>query len=174
MHWKPFDLNEIQEVLNGFDRWFLDGGLSLDHFLGRSTRSHSDIDIGVLSEDKDDLLSILLKRKFHVLDACAGLQPITSVARQESSYNYWISDGEHYKVQVLVYSTDGDRVIFRRNPSVTWPKDSFILAKDGLRIVNPLVTYAFKITAKSVEPKDLADVGSFMKFIGTDSAKRIK
>ena len=81
------------------------------------------------------------------------------------SSNYWVSDDEHFKVQVLVYELQGDRVSFRRNPEVTWPLNTFTFQRNALRIVNPLVPYAFKVTNKSIEPKDLLDVSNLLNSI---------
>lgn len=166
MKWKPFDINELRHMLRGFDRGFLDGGLSLDQFLEKSTRAHGDIDIGVFSEDAVELLTNFLKSGLSVFDASGGMKPVVSPSHRELSYNYLISVGKHYKVQILVYTVQGDEVVFRRNPAIRWPKSSFILTRGELQIVNPLVLYAFKVTAKSVEQKDLADIISLTDCIG--------
>lgn len=45
---------------------------------------------------------------------------------------------------------------------MSWPKDAFVLRKDGLQIVNPLITYAFKITNKDSQEKDLLDIDNLL------------
>lgn len=170
MNWKPFTIDELQKLLVGFDRWFLDGGVALDHFLGRSTRAHGDLDIGIFSEDADALLTFLINGGLEVYDASSGLERVTSPSYREQSYNYWVSDRKHYKVQVLVYNAEGRHVVFRRNPEVKWPRQAFILMKGQLHLVNPLVIYAFKVTTKSIEQKDLTDIASLFKLVGSNDA----
>lgn len=168
MSWKAFTIDELRELLSGFDQWFLDGGLALDLFLGRRTRDHGDIDIGVLSEDAEALLAFLNDCGHEVYDASNGLERVSAPYYGGQSYNYWISDGTHYKVQVLVYKTEENHIIFRRNPAIRWPKEHFNLTIDGLRVVNPLVIYAFKVTTKSAEQKDQIDLISIVERIGLE------
>lgn len=170
MNWKPFTINELRKRLGQFDRWFLDGGLALDHYLGRSTRVHGDIDIGVLSTDTEALLATFIDGGLEVYDANCGLDRVTLARHREQSYNYWISDGDHYKVQILVYKEEGNHVVFRRSPAIKWPIESFTLTKGELRVVNPLVIYAFKITAKSVEQKDLTDITNLLNLMRPNNA----
>ncbi|MEW6711863.1 MAG: hypothetical protein AB1403_18720 [Candidatus Riflebacteria bacterium] len=167
MDWKAFSLADILQLLDGFDRWFLDGGAALDHFLGRSSRTHGDIDIGVLSPDVEALLTLFIKRGLEVFDACHELQRVKSPGSSKKSYNYWIADGKHYKVQVLVYEAEKNLVAFRRNPAMKWPLEAFALNVNGVRVVNPLVIYAFKVTTRSPEPKDLTDVASLLRLVSS-------
>lgn len=160
--WKAFTIDELRALLDGFDRWFLDGGMALDHFLGRCTRVHGDIDIGVMSGDLEDLLTVMIDHGLEIYDATKNLERILYLEDGGRSHNYWISDGNHYKVQVLVYEPEGNQVVFRRNPAIRWPRKSFSIAKGELRIVNPLVIYAFKVTTKTVEQKDLVDIASLL------------
>lgn len=171
MNWKAFTIDELRKLLDEFDCWFLDGGLALDHFFGRNTRTHDDIDIGVLTKDAKALLTVFLECGLEVYDASNGLERVASPDNRELSYNYWVSDGEHYKVQILVYKIEENHVVFRRNSAIKWPKEAFTLTKGDLLIVNPLVIYAFKVTAKSVEPKDLTDVGNLLHLIGQTMPK---
>lgn len=165
MDWKAFSLNDLLKLLDGFDRWFLDGGVALDHFLGRSSRTHGDIDIGVLSHDFEALLAFLIERGLEVYDACHELKQVNSPGSSGKSYNYWVADGKHYKVQVLVYEAEKNLVVFRRNPAMKWPLETFALTIKGVRVVNPLVIYAYKVTTRSPEPKDFADVASLLSLV---------
>jgi len=167
MDWKAFSLDDLLKLLDGFDRWFLDGGVALDHFLGRSSRTHGDIDIGVLSRDFEALLVFLIERGLEVYDACHELKQVNLPGSSEKSYNYWVADGKHYKVQVLVYEAEKNLVVFRRNPAMTWPLETFALTIKGVRVVNPLVIYAYKVTTRSPEPKDFADVASLLRLVSS-------
>lgn len=166
MEWNPFTLAELEDVLEDNSNWFLDGGHSLDVFLGRKTRDHADIDIGVFSTDTKQLLSQLTQQGFNVLIANRNLTPYSESELQCADYNYWIADSTGYRLQILVYNLENDRVLFRRNKRISWPKADFTLKIKQWRIANPLVTYAFKITNIDPLQKDMQDIDTLFKVIG--------
>lgn len=166
MNWNPYSITELSQKLSGTTDWFLDGGYSLELFLEKSSRDHGDIDIGVYSRNAKDLLNYIDRLGFQIYIASKGtLATYDEVGFIESNYNYWVSDGEFYRFQILVYRSKSGRVTFRRNKEITWPESSFIIEKKGIRMVNPLVTYAFKVTTSSVEEKDLYDISSFSNWM---------
>ena len=158
MNWQPFSISEIQTLLPDSQTWFLDGGEALDVFLGRQTRLHGDIDIGVLSQDVEHVLSIFIGNGFDVRVANRGLSTYDPNVFDANDYNYWVSDKRFHKLQILVYQVHLDRVSFRRNTDVTWPLTCLTLQHQGYRIINPLVSYAFKITTNQPQQKDLQDI----------------
>ena len=46
---------------------------------------------------------------------------------------------------------------------------SFLIAKGSIEVVNPLVTYAFKVTTSSVQEKDLIDISMLAKWVGENA-----
>jgi hypothetical protein len=165
VHWKPFTTDELTTMLINSDHWFLDGGHALDTFLRKTTRVHGDIDIGVLSTHSKELLDNFISKGFTVLIANRNLTPYVRDNDSSNDYNYWVTDGENYKVQVLVYTYENSRVLFRRNKEVSWPIENFTLLVDNIKIINPFVSYAFKVTNKSPLPKDLLDIDNLIKAI---------
>lgn len=170
MKWKPYSRNELCRKLSGTTDWFLDGGHSLDFFLGESTRDHGDIDIGVFSPDTRDLLKHISDLGFQVFVATKGnLNEYNADSFLDSDHNFWVSDGDYFRFQILVYNLSSDRVYFRRNKNVSWPKRQFIIKKKDVRLVNPLITYAFKVTTSSVEKKDLDDISSLLNWMAKNA-----
>lgn len=104
LNWKAYTLDDLREMFKGCEHWFLDGGVALDVFLGRHTRSHGDIDIGVFSTDVEGLLLYLSEKGFDIYEANGGLTQYAPSAHKSSVYNYWVSDGANFIVQVLVYT----------------------------------------------------------------------
>ncbi len=167
--WKPFTLNELHTALGDCSGWFVDGGEALDLFLGQKTREHGDLDIGVLTSFVPEVLSKLTQQGFQVFIANRQLQPLATEINPQD-YNYWISDGQHYKLQILVYAVQDERVYFRRNPEISWPLEELILEKNGIELINPLVSYAFKVTCSAPQPKDLQDIAQLSHWVGQRSA----
>ncbi len=162
MDWNPLTIDQLHRVLPDRASWFLDGGQAFDLFLGEKTREHSDLDIGVFSYHAKAILDIISTKGYRVYIANQQLLPYVSSAFDEKAYNYWVADDSAYKLQILVYQVEGENVVFRRNPLITWPKKSFLIQLDQIAIVNPLVSYAFKVTTKEPLAKDLIDIKNFM------------
>lgn len=56
----PIELSRTAELMAGFPhRWFLCGGWAVDAWLGKTTRSHSDVDIAVSYDDQAGLYEYL-------------------------------------------------------------------------------------------------------------------
>ncbi len=169
MSWNPYSVDELSRNLNGLTDWFLDGGYSLELFLGNVSRVHGDIDVGIFSRDAKTFLKNLVSMGYEVHIANKELALFNESEFDEEDYNYWISDIKGYRFQVLVYRLENGGVHFRRNKGVVWPEQHFLISKNGINIVNPLVTYAFKVTTKSVEEKDLSDIASFSDWVASNA-----
>jgi hypothetical protein len=58
--WKPLDIGDIVLLFeDAATRWWICGGHALDLHLGRSWRTHDDIDVGVLRGDAPALATLL-------------------------------------------------------------------------------------------------------------------
>ena len=163
--WKPPAVEEIQEYLGDFCDWCLCGGVSLDRFLGRATRSHTDIDIGVFRSDITECLRAIGAGRAYLCCPSIGLAPWEGGDVPEEVHDIWITDqsGSHWALQIMVYDDDGDTVIFRRNPPITWSKSAHTICLGDVRILNPLVTMLFKATSSSLEAKDAQDIGRLIE-----------
>jgi hypothetical protein len=167
MNWKPYTLDELCKSLNGLTDWFLDGGYSLELFLGEAKRSHGDIDIGVYACDAKAFLQALVDREYGVHIANKELALFNQFQFCTDDYNYWIYDKNGYRFQLLVYEVENGKVHFRRNKGVSFPQDSFLITINGIAVINPLVTFAFKVTTKSIEQKDLADIALLSRWVAS-------
>jgi hypothetical protein len=53
MAWEPLDVEEVSRLLAAAPfPWWISGATAIDLFLGRETRSHADLDVGVLRRDQ--------------------------------------------------------------------------------------------------------------------------
>jgi GrpB-like predicted nucleotidyltransferase (UPF0157 family) len=163
--WRPLAIEQIQENLGEFRDWCLCGGLSLDVFLGRITRSHGDTDIGVFRSDTTTCLQAISVGRVYLCLPSVGLTPWDGGEVPEEVHDIWITDpcGSHWVLQIMVYDDIGDMVIFRRSPEITWSKSAHTMCTGGIRILNPLVTLLFKATSSRLEAKDTEDIGRLIE-----------
>ncbi|MDX1341911.1 MAG: hypothetical protein R3227_06145 [Reinekea sp.] len=164
MEWKPYDFPTLQRALAGFEGWFLAGGQSMSMFFNATWRDHGDIDVGVFADNFQPLLSWLSAQGLAVsLCEHQQLVPFVGQAIPTHVHNAWVSDSVAHRFEVLSYPVQDDRVLFRRNPSVSWAKQDFVIQRGNFLLVNPLVTLAFKYTTNELRQKDQADIDYLIK-----------
>ena len=61
-------------------------------------------------------------------------------------------------MQIMVFEDDGDRVFYRRDPRISWPKWSHSSSIDGLEVLNPLITFLYKANKLKMDEKDVMDI----------------
>lgn len=155
--WHPVPIERIDTVLGGFRDWCLCGGQSIDVLAGRKTREHGDTDIGVFRSDIDDCLSTVPADRVFL---CDPMRPWDGKQLPSDVYHIWICNQSltHWELQIMVYDDDGDHVIYRRDPRVSWPKTSHTVTVEGVTILNPAITLLFKSNRSALEEKDTLDL----------------
>lgn len=147
-------VNEWMMEFNG--KWGIAGGWAIDLFIGRETRAHSDIEVALFREDQ------------HVLKKALPDWTFEKVVKGEliSWEEEWLElpvheiHGAHKQVgerlEVLLNETKGGNWIFRREPSISFPKSSLFLdSNEGVPYLHPAVVLLYK--AKDAREKDHAD-----------------
>ena len=157
--WRPLAVAELQSHLGGFTEWTLCGGHAIDLLVGRQTRPHGDIDIGVFrSQLVECLEAIGVERIFlcgpdgHV--AWNGAEVAAAV------HDIWISDAkvENWLLQIMVFDDEGEEVFYRRDRRVRWSKRSHFIVVGSLRVLNPFITFLFKANKPAMAEKEVMDV----------------
>jgi hypothetical protein len=158
--WRPVE--EVAEVLSGFDRpWGIAGGWAIDLFLGRRTRAHEDVDVGVLRRDQRALRGYLPRWEFRKATHRARgrllawprdewLDPPIHEVHVRSPR----SEGSDF--EILLEESDGDRWRFRHHPSIE--RHLSDLTTSGARdhpILRPEIVLLYK--AKAPTATDEAD-----------------
>jgi hypothetical protein len=157
--WRPLTLDDLREEMSGFDDWILCGGHSVAVAVGRDSRPHGDIDIGVF---RSQLLQCLGRFGTDRVFLCrAGRhEKWDGRAIPEEVHDIWICsrDGKSWACQVMVYDDEGDKVIYRSDRRITWPKHAHAFCAGGIKFLNPLVTVLFKAQSPELRKKDLHDL----------------
>lgn len=159
MEWQPYTLQQAKSVLDPSLPWFLDGGEAIDWYLGQQTRQHDDLDIGITNMHALQLLNHLVSQDLQVFNASKG--QFTTFEQDDiakGAYNFWVSDREAYRLQILVYYVQGGLALFRRNKQITWPVESLAVHVRGEKILNPTISLMFKVTSSHLKTKDLSDI----------------
>lgn len=163
--WQPLPVSEIQSTLGNFTSWVLCGGCSLDWLLNQTTREHADTDIGLFRSDLALCLKSIEPARVYLCDPPGQLVPWNSLEVPAHVHDLWIAseDGTHWVLQLMVYDDNGDTVIYRRDPRITWPKSDHAISIRGINVLNPVVTLLFKLHRRELQDKDCHDVFTLLK-----------
>jgi hypothetical protein len=99
--------------------WWIAGGRAIDLFLGRDTRTHQDLDVGVLRRDVGTVLRSLPEWK--IFEAKDGvLTPLPHGGPRSSVNSLWCRPkGERsWRIELMLDESDGELWVYRRDPEV--------------------------------------------------------
>ncbi len=163
--WKPLDPENIQDAFGEFRNWTLCGGFSIDMIVGRKTREHADIDIGVFRSQAEEALRALNDLLPYLCDPPGKLRRWNGEKVPERIYDIWLLDrkASSWVMQVMIFDDDGETVYFKRDKSIFWSKENHAIVRNGIRVLNPMITMLYKITSSDLREKDYADLHQLIK-----------
>ncbi len=166
--WRSLPVESLRTELSGFDAWVLGGGWSVVRITGADTRPHGDIDIGVFRSDLEACLTTLGRgRVFLCRDGSHHAWDGAKIPADV--HDIWVTDleGRYWVLQVMVFDDEGDRVIYRRDQRISWSKRHHAVEVDGLKVLNPLITFLFKANKPQMEDKEAHDLMRLIEHFGS-------
>jgi len=156
----------INNVMSGFNKnWFFAGGWAIDLFLGKETRDHHDIEIGIFREDQIKLKQFLstwnfkkvFKGKFISWDDEYLELPIHEILATNNA-NY-------FELEILLNECDAESWKFRRNLKISYPLQSIIMYfETGLPYLAPEIVLLYKVrNTREKDHKDFLSIKDCLK-----------
>ena len=163
--WDPWSPPDVAEQLRSVNaRWYVLAGWALDLFLGRQTRAHDDLEVGVRAEDFTEIRSALADFEFVVVgDGQAW--PVTDETLEAHRQTWVREPGGPWRLDVIRERWAGDTWIFRRDERIRLPVSHLIArSESGVPYVQPEVVLLFK--ARAPRPKDERDFELVLPYLG--------
>lgn len=159
--WLPFTPSEVKVLLEGAPfRWWIAGGYAIEHFVGRSVRTHGDIDVLLLRKDGALARNWLADWDCWAADPPGSLRPWSvGEALPLSVSDVWCrrSSGNPWRFQLMLDDGDDGYWRSRRDPRVSKPISELGWNDvDGISFLAPEVQLFYKV--KAPRPKDTADL----------------
>src|SRR6266540_7301988 len=160
----PFAVpRDVARLMAGFPRpWYVAGGWAIDLYLGRVTRPHEDVEIGILREDQQDLRRHLAGWAFEkVVPGPQGhrREPWPPSERLEPPVHEAYARrprGTVREIEILLSEAGEGPWRFRRDPRVTKPlEDLGLVGLETIPFLSPDVVLLYK--AKAPRPRDEED-----------------
>ena len=174
--WEPLGCGDVVHPFEDFPApWWICGGHALELALGRSWRSHDDMDVGVLRRDASRLVGLF--DGWDVEIAAAGvLSPWNgSVLRaDESQNNLWCRRAAAQPWCLDITIADGNREfwVFRRDPriQVQW-KHAVLRTPEGVPYLAPELQLLYK--SRQSRRKDNLDAKEVIPSLEPDQRDRL-
>lgn len=138
--------------------WWVAGGWALDLFLGKVTRAHQDLDVGIFRSDTAGVVASLsgwefFEAKDGVLSALALDAPpragVNSLWGKRANTAQW-------ELEFMLDESDIESWVFRRDVRITRPLSRAIRRDpEGIAYLAPEIQLLYK--ARATRPKDQAD-----------------
>lgn len=150
-------------------QWWIAGGWAIDLFLGRVTRSHGDLEIGVWRDDQSTLRSIFPERKWDKAVDHAWI-PWTIDERLELPLFQLKALDESTGEEVEFFLNDRDErdnLICRRDERIRVPiHEAIVTARGDIPVISPAMQLLYK--AKYVRDKDQRDFDLILPLLTVD------
>jgi len=148
------------ERMSPFDaQWFVVGGWAIDLFLGKRTRDHQDVDIGLARQHQAHVRRLLAGWSYEKV-----VPRGTTLVREPWVHDEWLDLPIHEihvespagHIEFLLLERRADEWVYRRDTRVTLPWRRLVVASPlGLAALAPEVVLLFK--AKGQRDCDQAD-----------------
>lgn len=151
-------------------RWWIAGGWSLDLFVGHPSRLHEDTDVLILRPDLGHIHDLLPGWTIMAADPPGTLRPwLPGETLPQETRDVWCrpADSDVWRFQLMIVGVEGDRWIFPRDRSITFPIEDLRDRRDGIPLLAPEIQLLYKARVPH-RPKDLADLQRVIPKLGHD------
>lgn len=150
--------------------WWVAGGWALDLFLGKVTRAHNDLDIGIARKDAAMVTAALSGwEMFEARDGVLSLLALGDAPRAEVN-SLWCrrTNAGQWELELMLDVTDRESWVFRRDPRITCPLSRAIRRNpEGIAYLAPEIQLLYK--ARATRARDQVDFDHVVPHLDRDA-----
>jgi hypothetical protein len=149
--------------------WWVAGGWALDLFLGRQTRPHKDLDVGILRRDAPQVPAALAGWEFFAAHR-GRLARCDPGHAPQHVHGLWVrpAPDSPWTLELLLDESAGDRWLFRRDPHIARPLREIVRRDpEGIPYLAPEVQLLYK--AQRPRDEDAADFAQVLPHLEPDA-----
>jgi hypothetical protein len=149
--WRKLTPQEGSNLLQALPAtWWVAGGWALDLFLGKVTREHKDLDIGIFRKDATSVLEALPDWEFFEAKDGELTQLVQGYAPRPDVNSLWCkrTDSSQWEFELMLDELDRDFWVFRRDRQIKRLLTIAIRrASDGIAYLAPEIQLLYKMRA---------------------------
>jgi hypothetical protein len=149
--------------------WWVAGGWGLDLFLGRVTRAHKDLDMGIFRKDAASVMATLSGWEFFEAKDGVLTQLVEGNGPRAQINSLWCkrANASLWEVELMLDEADGDFWVFRRDARITRPLSLAIRRNpEGIAYLAPEIQLLYK--ARATRAQDQADFNHVVPHLNRD------
>jgi hypothetical protein len=150
--------------------WWVAGGRALDIFLGKVTRVHKDLDIGIFRKDVASVLAALKGWEFFEAKDGALTRLVEGDVPRAEINSLWCkrANAAHWELELMLDECDGEFWVFRRDARIRRLLSSAIRCNaEGITYLAPEIQLLYK--ARATRAKDQADFEQVVSHLTHDA-----
>jgi hypothetical protein len=150
--------------------WWVAGGWALDLFLGKVTRAHQDLDVGIFRSDAAGVVASLSGWEFfEAKDGILSALALDTAPRAEVN-SLWgkRASTAQWELELMLDESDMESWVFRRDVRITCPLSRAIRRNpEGIAYLAPEIQLLYK--ARATRPRDQADFDQVVPHLTRES-----
>ncbi|MEI5909586.1 hypothetical protein WAK64_21415 [Bacillus spongiae] len=154
----------IKNVMSTFKQeWFFAGGWAIDLFLGKESRNHQDIEIGIYRNVQGELKQYLKNWEFNKV-INGQVTPWQGEYLALPVHEIHATNTNKHELEILLNESDDENWKFRRDLQISYPLKTAVKYSDtGLPYLTPEIVLLYKV--KNTREKDHLDFLSAKRFL---------
>jgi hypothetical protein len=176
LKWERLELNSLKTLLNSvLVPWWVAGGLAIDLFLKRETRTHDDLDIVINRADQLKFISALKDWDLRATDPPGSLLPLKGEEASPNANAIWCREDETapWRFEILLAPFSQSEWIYRRVSDIRGPIDSFgWQTSENIRVISPEIQLLYK--SKARRQKDEVDFQNCLPLLSSKQKNWLK
>jgi len=158
--WNPLSVPEVADLLKAFGRpWWVAGGIAIDHFIGKKTREHSDLDILIQRSDQQAAQVALAGWDLRAADPPGSLRSWKAGEILPAEVHVIWGRPEFsgpWRLELMLLDVEGENWIYRRDRRIWGPVSAMTQKTSGdIQYLAPEIQLLYK--SKSIRDKDQQD-----------------
>jgi hypothetical protein len=174
--WQPLSRKEVADIfVNAPFSWGLGGGYAIEQFLGRSLRSHGDIDVVIYRDEQLQVQHWLKDWCLYAADPPGTLRSwLADEYLPYGIHDIWAhrANAQAWQLQLMLVEVEGDEWWIRRDPAIHGRRDDLIVEYHGMQCVRVEVQLLYK--AKNLLPKDELDFQACLPLLNVDAKRWLR
>jgi len=161
-----YKINDLMK--NYYEKWFICGGWAIDLFIGKETRKHNDIEIGILRKDQNKLWEYFGNYEIFYVNNMNNYEKILWDGEYKNLpiHEFNCKIGE-LNLEILLNECDENNWIFRRDNNIKFNLNEIVkIYENNIPYLIPELVLLYKLS--NLKEKDKMDFKNIIPYLSNE------